>query len=104
MNATTNPKDTRNQLRQLAPGQSKLNKCNFQNPTVSTSTFNNFCATAREKPCNVGKQRHHTNGFDVQARHERTHPRITRKSSLWSPQPVHAADVIFAISKLNKTK
>ena len=49
------------------------------------------------------KQRHQTNEFDVQARHERTHPRITRKSSLWSPQPVQAADVILAISKLENT-
>ena len=37
-------------------------------------------------------------------RHERTHPRITRKSSLWSPQPVQAADEILAISKLKNTK
>ena len=43
-------------------------------------------------------------GSDVQARHERTHPRITRKSSSWSPQPVKAADVILAISKLKNTK
>ena len=50
------------------------------------------------------KQRHQTNGFDVQARHGRTHSRITRKSSLWSPQPVQAADVILAISKLKNTK
>ena len=50
------------------------------------------------------KQRHQTNGFYVQARHERTQPRITRKSSLWSPQPVQAADVILAISKLKNTK
>ena len=46
----------------------------------------------------------HSNGFDVQARHERTHPRITKTSSLWSPQPVQAADVILAISKLKITK
>ena len=50
------------------------------------------------------KQRHQTNGFDVQARYERTHSRITRKSLLWSPQPVQAADVILAISKLKNTK
>ena len=50
------------------------------------------------------KQRHHINGFDVQARHERTHPRITKESSLWSPQPVQAADVTLAISKLKNTK
>ena len=49
------------------------------------------------------KQRHLTNGFDVQARHERTHLRITKKYSLWSPQPVQAADVILAISKLKNT-
>ena len=40
----------------------------------------------------------------MQAKHERTHPRITRKSSLWSPQPVQAADVVLAISKLKNTK
>ena len=50
------------------------------------------------------KQRHQTNGLDMQAKHERTHPRMTRKSSLWSPQPVQAADVILAISKLKNTK
>ena len=50
------------------------------------------------------KQRHQTNGFDVQARHDRTHPRITKKSSLSSPQPVQAADVILALSKLKNTK
>ena len=50
------------------------------------------------------KQRHQTNGFDVQARHERTHPRITKKSSLWSPQSEKAVDVILAISKLKNTK
>ena len=50
------------------------------------------------------KQWHQTNGFDMQAKHERTQPRITRKSSLWSPQPVPAADVILAISKLKNTK
>ena len=44
------------------------------------------------------------NGFDVHARHERTHSRITRKSSLWSPQAVQVADVILAISKLKNTK
>ena len=47
---------------------------------------------------------HQTNGVDVQARHERTHPRITKRSSLWSPLPVQAADVILAISKLKNTK
>ena len=50
------------------------------------------------------KQKHQTNVFDVQPRHERTHSRITKKSSLWSPQPVQAADVILAISKLKNTK
>ena len=63
-----------------------------------------FFATAGEKTYNDVKQSHQTNGFDVQARHERTHPRITKKSSLWSPQPVQAADVILAISKLKNTK
>ena len=43
-NARTNPKDTWDLLRQLVPGKSKQNKCNFQNPTISASTFNNvFC-------------------------------------------------------------
>ena len=37
-------------------------------------------------------------------RHEETHPRITRKSSLWSPKPVQVADAILAISKLKNTK
>ena len=50
------------------------------------------------------KQRHQTNGFDVQARHARTHPRIAKKSSLWSLQIVQAADINLAISKLNNTK
>ena len=68
------------------------------------SYFNNFFATAGEKTYNYVKQRHLTNGFDGQARHERTHLRIARKSSLWSNQPVQAADVIFAISKLKNTK
>ena len=95
-NARKNPKDTWNLLRQLVPGKSKQTKCNFQNPTRSASTFDDFFATAGEKTYNDVKQRHQTNGFDVQARHERTHPRITKKSSLWSPQPVQAADVILA--------
>ena len=81
-NDKTNPKDTWNLLRQLVPGKSKQNKCNFQNSTISASTFNNFFATAGEKTYNDVRQRHHTNGFDMQAKHERTHPRITRKSSL----------------------
>ena len=71
-NARKNPKDTWNLLRQLVPGKSKQNKCNFQNPTISATTFNNFFATAGEKTYNDMKQRHQTNGFDVQARHERT--------------------------------
>ena len=50
------------------------------------------------------KQRNLTNGLDVQARYERTHLQITRNSSFWSPQPVKAADVILAISKLKNTK
>ena len=63
-----------------------------------------FFATTREKTYNDVKQRKQTNGLDVRARHERTHLWITRKSSLWSPQPVQAADVILAISKLKNTK
>ena len=63
-----------------------------------------FFATAREKMYNDVKQKHQTNLFEMQTKHERTHPRITRKSSLWSPQPVQAADVILAISKLKNTK
>ena len=90
--------------RQLVPGKSKQTKCDFQHPTISASTFSNFFATAGEKTYNYVKQRHLTNGFDGQARRERTHSRITRKSSLWSNQPVQAADVIFAISKLKNTK
>ena len=99
-NARKISKDTRNLLRQLVPGKSKQNKCNFQNPTISASTFNNFFATAGEKTYNDVKQRHQTNGFDMQAKHERTHPWITRKSSLWSPQPIQAADEIIVILKL----
>ena len=85
-NARKNPKDTWNLLRQLVPGKSKQTKCNFQNTTINASNFNNFFAAAGEKTYNDLKQRHQTNGFDVNARHERTHSRITRKSSLWSPQ------------------
>ena len=99
-NSRKNPKQTWNLLRQLVPGKSKQTKCNFQNPTSSASTFNNFFATAEEKTYNDVKQRHQTNGFNVQARHERTHSRITRKSSLWSLQPVQATDVILATSKI----
>ena len=69
-------------------------------PAHSTTFF----ATPGEKTYNDVKQRHHTNGFDVQVRHERTHPRITKKSSMWSPQPVQAADILLAISKLKNTK
>ena len=103
-NARKNPKDTWNLLRQLVPGKSKQKKWNFQDPTRSASTFNNFFATAGVKTYNDVKQRHHTNIFDVQAKHERIHPRIMKKSSLCSPQPVQAADVILAISKLKNTK
>ena len=60
-NARKNPKDTWNLLRQLVPGKSKQNKCNFENPTRSASTFNTFFATAGEKTYNDMKQRHQTN-------------------------------------------
>ena len=103
-NARKNPKDTWNLLRQLVKGKSKQNKCNFQDLTISASTFNNFFATAGEKTYNDLKQKLQTNGFEMQAKHERTHPRITKKSSLSSPQPVQAADVTLAISKLKNTK
>ena len=46
-NARKNPKDTWNLLRQLVPGKSKQNKFNFQNPTISASTFNNFFCNSR---------------------------------------------------------
>ena len=36
--------------------------------------------------------------------HKRTHSRMSRQTSLWSTQPVQAADVILAISKLKNTK
>ena len=64
-----NLKDTWNEpiLRQLVPGKSKQNKCNFQNPTTSARTFNNVFATAGDKTYNDVKQSHQTNGFDVQA-------------------------------------
>ena len=63
-----------------------------------------FFATAGEKTYNDVKQRHQTNRFDMQAKYERIYPRITWKSSLWSPQPVQEADVILAISNLKNTK
>ena len=67
-NARSNHKETWNLLRKLVPGKSKQNKCNFQNPTISASTFNNFFfAAAGEKTYNDVKQRHQTNGVDVQA-------------------------------------
>ena len=100
-NARTNNKDTWNLQGQLVPRKSKRNKCNLQNPTISKSTFNNFFATAGEKTYHDLKQRYHTNVADVQARHERTHPWITRKSSLWSPQSVLAADAISAAQYQN---
>ena len=59
----------------------------FFNPTRSAGTFNNFFATAGEKTYNDVKQRHQTNGFDVQARHDRTHPRITKKFRCGVPNP-----------------
>ena len=62
-NARKNPKETWNLLRQLVPGKSKQNKCNFQDPTISASTFKNFFATAGEKTYNDVKQKHQTNGF-----------------------------------------
>ena len=46
-NARKNPKDTWNLLRQLVPGKSKQNKCNFQNPTINASTFNFFATACR---------------------------------------------------------
>ena len=69
-------------------------------PAPSTTFF----ATTAEKTYNDVKERHQANGVYTQAKHERTHPRITKKSSLWSPQPVQAADVILAISKLKNTQ
>ena len=59
-NARINPEDTWHLIRQLVPGKSKQNKCNFQNPTISASTFNNFFETAGEKTYNDVKQRNHT--------------------------------------------
>ena len=58
-----------------------------------------------QKTYNDVKQRHQTNRFDGQARHERTHSG-SRESPrcAWSPQPVHSGDVILAISKLKNTK
>ena len=66
-NAGKNPKKTWNLLGELVPGKSKQTKCNFQNPTISASTFNNFFATTGEKTYNDVKQRHQTNGLDGQA-------------------------------------
>ena len=46
-----------------------------------------------------------TDSVDTQvAFHERTHLRIMRMSSLWSPRPVQAANAMLAISKLKNTK
>ena len=50
------------------------------------------------------KQRHTTSGFQVQTIDEKTHQLITWRFSLWSQQPVQAADVILAISKLKNIK
>ena len=66
-NARRNPKETWNLLRQLVPGKLKQTKCNFLNPTIIASTFNNFFATAGKKTYNDVKQRHQTNGLDGQA-------------------------------------
>ena len=76
----------------------------FPEPHHKCQHLQQFFTTAREETYTDVKQRHQTNGFDMQAKHERTHPRITRKSSLWSPQPVQAADVILAMSKLKNIK
>ena len=46
-NARKNPIETWNLLRQPVPGKSKQNKCHFQNPTISASTFNNFFCNSR---------------------------------------------------------
>ena len=45
-----------------------------------------------------------TCGLHVQPMHWRTNPRITKKNSLWSTQPVRAAHVTLTISKLKNTK
>ena len=103
-----NPEDTWILLRKLVPGKSKQNKCNFQNLTVSASTFNDFFATGGEKTYNEMKHRHQTNGFDVQARHE---------TPVWSPMgptpmgtphcgvPIRSSGiVILAISKLKNNQ
>ena len=55
-NAKKNPNDTWDLLWQLVPEKSKQTKCNFQNPTISASTFNNFFATAEEKTYNDVKE------------------------------------------------
>ena len=107
-NARTNPKDTWQPGTNYKPTSSwKIEAKQMQFPehrAIGARTFNNFFATAGEKAYNDVKQRNQTNGLDVQARHERTYPRITRKSSSWSPQPVQAADVILVISKLKNIK
>ena len=41
-NARANPKETRNLQKRRVPGKSKQNKCNFENPTISASTFNYY--------------------------------------------------------------
>ena len=104
-NARKNLIKTWNLLRQPVPGKSKQNKCHYQNPTISASTFNNFfCNSRGENVQQLETEASEQYIWCAGYRHERTHPRIMRKSSLCSPQPVQAADVILAISKLKNTK
>ena len=63
-----------------------------------------FCNDKRENIQYEVKQRQQTSGLDMQHVHERTNPQITKKTSLWSPLPVQAAEVTLAISKLKNTK
>ena len=79
------------------------NKCNLQHPTLSARTVNNCFATTGGKTYNEVKQRQQISGLDVKPMHERTNPRITKKTSLWSSETVQAADVTLALSKLKNT-
>ena len=90
-NARKNSKDTWNLLRQLVPGKSKEKKCNFQNPTISESTFN-FFATAGEKTYNDVKQRHQTNGFDVSGN--------CHMATIFLPHPRTATTTVCCASSL----
>ena len=101
--ARTNPKDTWNLLGQLVLEKSKQNKCNFLNPTISATTFNNFFAAAGEKMYNDMKQRQHTMELIWRPAWENTSTDY-KEVLIVESKPIQAADVILAISKFKNTK